>query len=421
MSLSRLLPAAVLLLAATLPGGSAAAQEATACAPAAVASGSAMPGGDATLSAAQPGPAPAGLPAICWAGAPDAIQVPGAMLVGDVVVTATINGDVEALRVSDGADAWVTRVDSSFGGVGGITVDDATVYAGGPEGLNALDAATGAERWLFPVDAGPLATGMGAITPVVSGDLLVMAQFTSSWDDATVDFVIDRSLVAVATGTGAERWRTPLFAEEPPGTPSTDGTLVAIADGDGRLRVLDATTGADVWQLSPDALGSAPASRIAIAGDRLITGLRNGEIVALSAADGSELWRTASTSFTVAALTVVDGGLYVNGFTQLQALDVATGSLLWDASIQLGAPPLGFQPIPAVVDGQVILGTTELYEAASLVSWDAADGTESWRLTSTDLGAILSPVVAGGRVYAPAFGLYGSGVSGGLVAFGTAE
>lgn len=422
MPVTRLLPVAILLLAVAAPAASAAAQEATACAPPSAVSGSAMPGGDATLSVAQPGPAPAGLPAICWIGGTDGLQnVPGPMVVGDAVVTATIDGDVEALRITDGAEAWRTRVDTSGGGeVGGITVDDATLYAGSPQGLRALDAATGAERWLFPVEGGPL-TGMGGITPVVSGDLLVMALFTSSWDDVTADFTIDRSLVTLSSGTGAERWRIPLFADERPGSPTTDGRLVAIADGDGRLRVLDATTGADLWQLDPDSLGSAPGTRIAIAGDRLVAGLHNGDIVALDAADGSVIWRTASSSFLVGALTVIDGVVYVNGTTQLQALDLVTGAIRWDVPIQLGAPPIAFQAVPAVVDGQVILGTTELYDAASLVSFDAADGAERWRFRSQDLGAILSPVVAGGRVFASAFGLSWSGGSGGLIAFGATE
>ena len=71
-----------------------------------------------------------------------------------------------------------------------------------------------------------------------------------------------------------------------------------------------------------------------------------------------------------------------------------------------------------MVDGLIILGTTDINATGALLAIDAATGAEVWRVDVDMFGAILSPVVAGERVYAPSFDLAGTG---GLLAFGMAS
>jgi hypothetical protein len=67
------------------------------------------------------------------------------------------------------------------------------------------------------------------------------------------------------------------------------------------------------------------------------------------------------------------------------------------------------------VDDRVIAGTTDINVAPAIVAFDALDGHEHWRAELEERGALLSPVVAGGRIYAFSWSLEGAG---GLIAFG---
>jgi outer membrane protein assembly factor BamB len=63
--------------------------------------------------------------------------------------------------------------------------------------------------------------------------------------------------------------------------------------------------------------------------------------------------------------------------------------------------------IPGVTDDAVVIGTTDAMDVASIVALDAASGHERWRVATDAYGAILSPLVAGGRVVVPVYDLAG--------------
>ena len=145
-------------------------------------------------------------------------------------------------------------------------------------------------------------------------------------------------------------------------------------------------------------------------------GLSDSSVVGLSTADGSVAWRSAATDrpacpwgWRLRAMSA-----YLNTGLQLIAIDPVTGATPWGVTLQEGAPMLPFRAIPAIVDGGVVVGTTDVMNTASLVAVSDT-GTELWRSPTELYGAILSPVVLGGRVSAPAAGL----MEGGLLTFGS--
>jgi outer membrane protein assembly factor BamB len=64
----------------------------------------------------------------------------------------------------------------------------------------------------------------------------------------------------------------------------------------------------------------------------------------------------------------------------------------------------------------VILGTSDINNPAALIAFDALTGAQVWRTDLPDMyGAIFSPIVLDGRIYAPSFNLVSDG---GVLAFG---
>ena len=135
-----------------------------------------------------------------------------------------------------------------------------------------------------------------------------------------------------------------------------------------------------------------------------------------STTDGSVAWRTTAPDTAGVPLGLATAGevAYLNTGLQLIRIDPVTGATPWGVTLQDGAPMLPFRATPAIVDGGVVVGTTDVMNTASLVAVSDT-GTELWRSPTELYGAILSPVVLGGRVSAPAAGL----TDGGLLTFGS--
>ena len=137
----------------------------------------------------------------------------------------------------------------------------------------------------------------------------------------------------------------PLRPSLPAGPPSADDAVVAIWDGIGDLITFDAATGERRWALTVEDLGIAPTGPISFDEQRLIVTLAGGGVLGLSMADGSRLWEFDPEGHTTAATTLQGDVVFVNGITQLYALDAATGSMLWTAPIQDRPSPFRYQPV----------------------------------------------------------------------------
>ena len=385
----------------------------TACAePTGPADPPAVTGGNGALSAPQPGPAPMQAPQLCWVGATgNAVLGIRAVALGDRVVTFSDQNEVVAFP-PDGAEVFrVPLGEPGQGTPGGLYTDGELVFAAATIGLVALDPADGSEVWSIPVDQRPIAGSTGAETPVAVGGFVYAVLNSAAGADN-----VDRWLIAVNAASGEENWRVSLDPTLPAGPVSADEERVTVWDGRGTLFMFDAADGTELWQVPVEDLGLPPAAQSTMADGTIVTALAGGEVAALSTEDGSERWRFVPPSGFASSVTIGGGSVYVDGETELYALDASDGSSLWTAAIQDVPAPFGYQPVPAVVDDLVILGTSDVDANAALVGYDAADGSERWRSPVEVFGAILSPIVTGGRVYAPVFDI---NLEGGLYAFGS--
>jgi outer membrane protein assembly factor BamB len=408
------------LLAAALVGFTVlpvSAQDATpssACAaPAGGMQGAAVPGGSESLTGAQPGPAPTSAPVLCWTGT-DGNAVLGTRIVAVNDRVFALGDAGEAISFNaDGTEAWrVPLADISQGMLGGLASDGTNLYVGTPTGLLAMNPADGSTVWTYTIDPGGRnAASTGVFSPVIAGDNVAALVYTS--DSRTQ---IQRAIVAISRADGSQVWSQSIVNDIPAGALTADGSTVAVAEGDGSLVLRDAATGETQLSVSVQDLGAMVTTPVVLTRDDAIFGDSNGAVQARSRSDGAQKWTMTPTSGLAAAVTANGQYAYINGYTNLYAVDAGTGAQVWEAQMQASAPPFGYEPIPAIVDGQVILGTSDINNPAALIAFDALTGAQVWRTDLPDMyGAIFSPIVLDGRIYAPSFNLVSDG---GVLAFG---
>lgn len=243
--------------------------------------------------------------------------------------------------------------------------------------------------------------------------------------DDWVVVALPDGLAALDAASGLLLWRLPL--EGRPTAPVAHAGLVVVGTSAGRLVGVDPATGAPRWQVEAGGPVAAPP---APAGELLVVGTKQREVLAVTAADGLLRWRAALGGRVTAPTAALPGVVYVAAWDgRLTALDPETGAARWsarlggpvetalaaargadgrDAVVALredgtlvavvapapapraapGTPPseprvawthrLGADdPAPAAADGRLFLG------GGDLTALDAASGRVLWRLSET--------------------------------------
>ena len=310
---------------------------------------------------------------------------------GTPIVSATTvyalgwNGDLEALRRSDGTTLWTTSLGGTelaqfapalYDNVVIVPIDGAA--NGWMVGLNAK---TGATIWKRALVDHPFAE------PTIYGD--------------NVYFATGNYLYDLNAATGGIRWRK-LLTPDPtayypgvfgPVAVSGGGQHVVAASLDGWLYELNAKTGALVWKIQAG-LGiyrGGPAidnGIIYVPESRTQDENSGFDLVAVQVSDHHVLWRVycgeviRMTPGAGAGSVFVGGG---DGF--LRAFDATTGALKWSAQTSgwdWGSPVLANGVVYTTTDGE-------------LEAFSAGTGKMLFRTTSAK-GS--SPVVLDGKVYA---------------------
>jgi outer membrane protein assembly factor BamB len=298
-----------------------------------------------------------------------------------------------ALNVANGSEKWhqviatVPVQDLNFTSTSAITIDEHSAYVRVNQTLYACDAATGKVRW--SQSAGTAAVDLGEIlpAPTVAGN--------------TVFAILgDRHLHAFSTLDGAPLWPAPFVAALPSRTQPVvaNGMVYVGADGGG-CYALDAATGAIRWQQQ-----------------------------LLKSSSGLDL-----TRFTSLGLTLSENVLYISGGfpfedissdpkihgTAIQALDPATGKILWSNSpnekLNLQDSSL-FLASPVIAGNRVFVAST-IYPTTSsgdngpsiniLYALNTQDGKVAWTTRMWGLptpynhkdGVPSAPVVSGDTLY----------------------
>ena len=283
---------------------------------------------------------------------------------GDTVVVTLGDGEIHALALADGSVRWTANVSAGLPSLASSlwappVIADGVVYAGVQFRLAAFDVATGAQRWHH--DISNTYPWLGSRAAPAIGDGVALATFSRadglvaySTADGAVRWTVSDSTtaainaapvidggvayVAGATGdvsafdlaTGRRRWTNNVtpggfdWGYSITATPAlANGTLFVPTQWND-LVALDAATGTQRWRYATprgplelahyrSAQGGFAGSPI-VAGDVVWIGRPDGELVALSAANGHELWSTALGSPIVSAPAPAGSGLIVAGY-----------------------------------------------------------------------------------------------------------
>ena len=188
-----------------------------------------------------------------------------------------------------------------------------------------------------------------------------------------------------------------------------NGKLYVI-DAGARVIAFDATSGAKLWQTALPAEGSGRAlfgGGVSIVDDKIYASTGVGDVAALSAANGSILWKKRPGGPLRGAPTLANGHVYVMGQdNQIFALNQSDGEVQWTDSGTLQVTGVFGVAAPAAAQGTVIAG----YSSGELTAYRYENGRTLWgdALSRTSISTAVAsltdidanPVVDRGRVFA---------------------
>ena len=189
-----------------------------------------------------------------------------------------------------------------------------------------------------------------------------------------------------------------------------DGKLFAYGT-DGTVSAFDANTGAPLWTKSMGVKGDGSSSvfggGVSYESGRVYVTTGVGEVAALNATDGSQIWTIQPAGPLRGAPTLAFGNVFVmTQDNQIFALDAGDGSIVWNRAGSSGLSGVFGVAAPAAGAGTVIAG----YSSGELIAYRYENGTELWgdalarTNLSTSVGSLTDvdadPIIDGGRVYA---------------------
>ncbi len=281
------------------------------------------------------------------------------------------------------------------GAVEALAVRAGTLYAVLDGALHALDAATGATRWVAPGAGGHIDASGITHRGVALGDGFALLETNGA-------------VVAVDTDDGARRWAatpesgtvlTSLIGAEMAATRST--VYITLA---GSLHAVDARTGVRRWRYEVPAT-TGPDAGLRFAASPAVEGRTayvtwGANITALDVGTGRERWRFGSGADLSASIAVGGGTVYMAVYTgPLVAVDAATGAPRWEVPVGSGGAASGMSGRAVVPAGDLVLVRGEDQQVHAL---DAATGAPRWAAPDPTLDgsvADVGPVLDAGTVY----------------------
>jgi outer membrane protein assembly factor BamB len=306
----------------------------------------------------------------------------------EALASPTFGGTPERLHVGRGDLRPPYRLDWVAGGASLLEFPPAIAFhrlylADGSGNLMAFSTRTGARAWVVHehrcVAASPAVNRLGRGT--VYETFLGRRPCTKASTDGEV--------VAVATGTGRVRWRRHIGASET--SPLLLRNRVYVGDWTGTVHCLRAGTGGTVWTFRT---GGPVKGAIAADGRRLYVGSYDGHVYALDIRTGKLLWRAAGAKRLFRARgtfysspAVAYSRVYIGSTdSKVYSFGARTGRLRWSSST--GGYVYGS---PAVWRGRVFVGSYDHW----FYAFDAATGRRLWRFHANGPISGSATVVAG--------------------------
>lgn len=218
------------------------------------------------------------------------------------------------------------------------TVDGSVLYAADPGGrLSAFDAASGAQVWRIDTEM------RLSSSPGVSEGTLVVGS-------------LDGEVLAINPDSGTERWRAKVSSEVL-STPAIGQGLVIVRAIDGRIFAFSITDGERRWvhdQGTPSLTLRGNSAPLLVEGAVLV-GYDNGQLVALRAEDGAQIWEQAIA--------------FGEGRTELERTVDIDGELAYDRG-EIFAAAYNAQVVGVSLDGGRPLWNRELSSYAGVALGD---------------------------------------------------
>lgn len=194
-------------------------------------------------------------------------------------------------------------------------------------------------------------------------------------------------------------------------SPVIGGGMLFAYDTAGTVHAFDAATGARRWQQSLSVKGDGRSSvfggGVSYDSGRVYVATGYGEVAALDASTGEEIWRVQPAGPLRGSPTVAFDAVYVmSQDNRIIALNAADGAVLWQESGSSGQAGIFGVAAPAAGQGTVIAG----YSSGELVAYRYENGRNLWAdalsrtSISTSVGTLsdidADPIIHQGRVYA---------------------
>ena len=192
--------------------------------------------------------------------------------------------------------------------------------------------------------------------------------------------------------------------------PVIGGGQLFVFDTEGMVHAFDASTGAKKWSTSlkgENNNSSLFGGGVSYADGRVYATTGLGEVAALDATNGTQLWRVKPAGPLRGSPTIAFNAIYVmTQDNQIHALNAADGASLWRESGAQGQAGVFGVAAPAAAQGTVIAG----YSSGELTAYRYENGRQLWSdalartsiatsvATLTDIDA--DPIIDRGRVYA---------------------
>ena len=192
--------------------------------------------------------------------------------------------------------------------------------------------------------------------------------------------------------------------------PVVGGGQLFVFDTDGAVHAFDATTGRANWRTSLKGESNSSSlfgGGVSYADGRVYATTGLGEVAALDATNGSQVWRVKPAGPLRGSPTIAFNAIYVmTQDNQIHALNAADGAPLWNESGAQGQAGVFGVAAPAAGQGTVIAG----YSSGELTAYRYENGRQLWSdalartsiatsvATLTDIDA--DPIIDRGRVYA---------------------
>ena len=193
--------------------------------------------------------------------------------------------------------------------------------------------------------------------------------------------------------------------------PVIGGGTMFVMDTAGMMHAFDAKTGAERWQKSFQIKGDGASSiyggGASVADDRVYITTGLGEVAALNAATGEQLWKVKPAGPLRGSPTIAFGSVFVmTQANQIVALNAADGTQVWNAAASVGQTGVFGVAAAAAGQGTIIAG----YSTGELIAYRYENGREVWTdalartSLSTSVGVLTDidadPIIDRGRVYA---------------------